>query len=185
MAAACWGLQSEGTVAHIVSSSSPANCFTETLRGFKTARGLVGFGKTLLPAFLGFLPHSVSLLMPVNNVQRCRCISAISYVCVCVSLSCRCVLLSVKALWYPEWGSAAIYKLKGSSDLLAPHPAMFSDHFQTQKVWPAQTIKGMPTVILALLFHYGSAAAGGLISCVGLLRKWMGTDLAEMGAPGS
>ena len=52
------------------------------------------------------------------------------------------------------------------------------------EMWPAQTIKGMPTVILALFSHYGSAAAGALISRVGSLRKWMGTDSAEMGAPG-
>lgn len=44
------------------------------------------------------------------------------------------------------------------------------------EVWPAQTIKGMLTVIFALFFHYGSAAAGALITRVGLLRKWMGTD---------
>lgn len=40
-------------------------------------------------------------------------------------------------------------------------------------------------MILALFFHYGSAAAGVLISRVGLPIKRMGTDSAEMGAAGT
>lgn len=39
-------------------------------------------------------------------------------------------------------------------------------------------------MILALFFHYGSAAAGVLISRVGSLIKRMGTDSAEMLASG-
>lgn len=66
-AAVCCGLQSEDIVVHIV-SSSPANCFTETLRGFSTARGLVGFEQTLLP-FLWFSSHTGSLLTPANQFR--------------------------------------------------------------------------------------------------------------------
>lgn len=124
------GIQSEGTVAHSVSSSSLANCFTETLRGFKTAMGLVGFGWTLLPLFRGF-PPTVALFSCQQIRSKVPLYNS-HFKCACVSLCHRCALLCVccfhvKTLWHTGWGSAAIYKLKGSCDLLALHPAMFSD----------------------------------------------------------
>lgn len=61
-------------------------------------------------------------------------------------------------------------------DLLAPLANNVFWPVSTSAVWPTQTIKDMPTVILALFFHYGSGTAGALITCVGLLREWMGTD---------
>lgn len=47
-----------------------------------------------------------------------------------------------------------------------------------------ETIKGQPTVILALFFHSGSAAAGVQISRLGSPIKQTGSDLAETGAAG-
>lgn len=110
----------------------------------------------------------------------CHCTIAISNVG--VPLCHRCAWLCcfhVKTLWYTEWGSAErLLWSVGTTSCNIFWPDSNSE------VWPAQTIKGMSTVILALFFHYGSVAAGVLISHVGLLWKWMSTDLAEMGAPG-
>lgn len=62
---------------------------------------------------------------------------------------------------------------------------VFPEQPSNRGAWPAQTIKGRPTVILALFFHYGSAPAGVLISRLGVPIKRMGTESAEMGAAGT
>lgn len=184
------GIQSEGTVAHSVSSSSLANCFTETLRGFKTVMGLVGFGWTLLPLFRGF-PPTVALFSCQQIRSKVPLYNS-HFKCACVSLCHRCALLCVCAvfMWKHCGTQGEDQQLFTSWKALVICWHRTPQCFRTSltghnpEVWPAQTIKGMPTVILALFFHYGSAAAGVLISDVGLLRKWMGTDSAETGAPG-
>lgn len=76
------------------------------------------------------------------------------------SVFCRYLQLSVKILWQPACGSAVINKLKGSCDLPQTSTAMFSDGFKPRRVASVNN-EDMPTVILALFFHYESAAAGG------------------------
>lgn len=175
------GIQSAGTVALSVSSSSLANCFTDALRGFETAVGLVGFGCTYCRLLsLLFLQYLFSHAR--KYVQGCPCKVAVS----CMHVCHRCALL----LWrfYVEM----LCRVRLSSYLQAER-LLWSVGTTSRNVFgpasnpevlPAQTIKGRPTVILALFFHYGSAAAGVLISRVGLLIKRMGTDSAEMWASG-
>lgn len=92
------------------------------------------------------------------------------FVYACASLY---VFLWEHVLCNTDWGSTAIYCLfwfvsTTRSNVFWP--------VSNSVVWPTQTIKDMPTVILVSFFHYGSATAGALITCVGLLREWMGTD---------
>lgn len=110
------------------------------------------------------------------------------HVCGHVWLCHRCVLLCVLL----SCENPAVHRVRTSSYLQAER-LLWSvgttlcnvfGQVSNPEVWPAQTIKGMPTVILALFFHYGSAAVGVLINHIGLPRKWMGTDSAESGAPG-
>lgn len=90
-AAACCGLQSEGTVAHIVSSSSSsslANCFTETLSG-SHCQGPDGFGQSELPVFENF-SHIVALFSRQktrSEVSFCDCTYSYIRGCVCVCVS--------------------------------------------------------------------------------------------------
>lgn len=54
---------------------------------------------------------------------------------------------------------------------------VFADQFQNRDVWPAQTIKGHTHCDLSLILSlWISSSRGALISRVGLLRKWVGTD---------
>lgn len=79
------------------------------------------------------------------------------FVYACASLY---VFLWEHVLCNTDWGSTAIYCLfwfvsTTRSNVFWP--------VSNSVVWPTQTIKDMPTVILVSFFHYGSATAGAFV----------------------
>lgn len=131
--------------------------------------------------FLRFSSHSGSLLMPAETFRGAIVwLPFHIYICVCVIILYVCVTACAALC-----ENIVVPRVRISSYLLKAERLLWAVRATPRNVfwpvsnpeaWPAQTIKGLPTVILALSFHYGSAAAGAQISSVGLLRKLTGTD---------